>query len=478
MARFFRYKTPEALADEAARFGHALSLSQRYDALFQPVSIATRRCGNRLAIQPMEGCDGTPDGRPDELTFRRYARFGAGGAKLVWGEATAISDEGRANPRQLWICDNTASAIEDLLSRCRRAHREVCGNTDDFVLGLQLTHSGRHGYRRTILASHDPLRDPLTVDKATGRRVDSSFPLASDDELAGIADEYVTAARLAAKIGVDFIDLKQCHGYLLSELLAARNRPGSFGGSLENRTRLVREVVSRIREELPALIVATRFNAYDGIPYQRGTGAGEPVPHQLPLETAFGTDPGDHRKEDLREPVQLARWLRDAGVSLLNVTAGNPYANPHLVRPADYPPIDGYDAPEHPLLGVLRHFRLARAIQAALPDVPVVGSGYSWLQEFAMDAAAANVADGSVAIVGLGRATLAQPDFARTLQEHGSLDHHRTCRTFSYCTNLMRSKHHPTGQYPTGCPPFDKEVYGPIWKEAQQPISRGETKCD
>jgi 2,4-dienoyl-CoA reductase-like NADH-dependent reductase (Old Yellow Enzyme family) len=230
----------------------------------------------------------------------------------------------------------------------------------------------------------------------------------------------------------------------------------------------VRQIIARIRDELPSLIVATRFNAYDGIPYCRAEGeaAGEPVLHCLPLETAFGTDPQDHRIEDLREPVQLALWLRDAGVSLLNITAGNPYCNPHVVRPADHPPVDGYEAPEHPLLGVLRHFRLARSIQAAVPDVPVVGSGYSWLQEFAMQAAAANVADGSVAIVGMGRATLAQPDFARNLQQHGRLDHQRTCRTFSYCTNLMRSREHPLGQYPTGCPPFDKEVYGPLWKEA------------
>jgi NADPH2 dehydrogenase len=259
---------------------------------------------------------------------------------------------------------------------------------------------------------------------------------------------------------------------LLSELLAARNRPGRFGGSLENRTRLVRQIIARIRDELPSLIVATRFNAYDGIPYRRvaGGSGGEPVPHGLPLQNAFGTDPQNHRIEDLREPAQLALWLREVGVSLLNVTAGNPYVNPHVVRPADYPPIDGYEPPEHPLLGVLRHFRLARAIQAAVPDVPVIGSGYSWLQEFAMRAAAANVAEGSAAMAGMGRATLAQPDFARNLKENDGLDPRRTCRTFSYCTNLMRSRDHAAGQYPTGCPPFDKEVYGPLWKEVQQKL--------
>jgi 2,4-dienoyl-CoA reductase-like NADH-dependent reductase (Old Yellow Enzyme family) len=477
MARFFRYKTAEALAADAARLGHVLSLSERYEVLFQPVSIGGKRCGNRLAVQPMEGCDGTRDGRPDELTFRRYVRFGGGGAKLIWGEATAVSDEGRANPRQLWLCDHTASAIEDMLARCRQSHRDAFGTDDDLIVGLQLTHSGRYGYRRTFLVSHDPLRDPLTLDKASGRPVDASLPLLSDDELSRIADEYVAAARLAAKVGFDFIDIKQCHGYLLSELLAARNRSGKFGGSLENRTRLVRQIIARIRDELPSLIVATRFNAYDGIPYRRteSEAAGEPVSHRLPLETAFGTDPQDHRFEDLREPVQLALWLRDAGVSLLNITAGNPYCNPHVVRPADHPPVDGYEAPEHPLLGVLRHFRLARSIQAAVPELPVVGSGYSWLQEFAMQAAAANVADGSVAIVGMGRATLAQPDFARNLKEGGRLDPRRTCRTFSYCTNLMRSRDHPTGQYPTGCPPFDKEVYGPLWKEVERKLRLGES---
>ena len=178
------------------------------------------------------------------------------------------------------------------------------------------------------------------------------------------------AARLAAKIGVDFIDLKQCHRYLLSELLAAKNRPGPYGGSLENRTRLIRQVIGRIRDESPGLLLATRFNAYDGIPYRAAQpGAiGEPCPHHVPLVTAFGTDANDHLREDLAEPIQLVRWLCDWGVRLINVTAGNPYSNPHVVRPADSPPVDGYDAPEHPLLGVLRHFRLARAIQAAVPE--------------------------------------------------------------------------------------------------------------
>src|SRR5262249_49423350 len=168
--------------------------------------------------------------------------------------------------------------------------------------------------------------------------------------------------------------------------------------------------------------------------------------------------------------VALA-WIgevRRLGVALVNISMGNPYANPHVIRPFECPPPDGYETPEHPLLGVDRHFRLAGEVQAAFPDLPVVGSGYSYLQEFLFHAGAANVQDGRVTIVGVGRAALPQPDFARQLLQNGWLDRKRTCRTFSYCTALMRAKHNELGQYPTGCPPFDREVYGPIWDEAKE----------
>lgn len=480
MARFFKFKTPDDVVAEARRLGGSVEVSDDFSVLFEPVRIGSREAGNRLAIQPMEGCDGTADGRPDELTYRRYDRFGAGGAKIIWGEATAVLEEGRMNPRQLWINDQTVSSIETMLKRCRDAHRDSMGDDGDLVVGLQLTHSGRYSYQRPLLATHDAIQDPLTVDKSTGRTVDGSYPLLSDDYLKELEDHYLAAARLAHQAGFDFVDIKQCHRYLLSELLAAKNRPGEYGGSLENRTRLVRNIVTRIREELPDLIIATRMNAYDGIPYQ-GEGdefVGAPCPHELPLVSSFGVNPRNHLEEDLEEPLQLVRWLRDWGVSLINISCGNPYANPHVVRPAEFPPIDGYHAPEHPLIGVMRHFRITQQIQQAVPDVPVIGSAYTWLQDFAMHAAAGNVKAGHVSIVGMGRATLSHPDFAKTLQETGSLDRKLTCRTFSYCTNLMRTKDHPLGQYATGCPPFDKEVYGALWKEAEPKLKAAKKQSD
>jgi NADPH2 dehydrogenase len=493
MARFFKYKSTDDLRDDALRLGGVLPLSDDMSVLFQPAMVGNLSLGNRLCIQPMEGCDGTPDGAPDELTYRRYRRFGAGGAKLIWGEATAIDEAARMNPRQLWLHDGTASALEQMLDGCRQAHREAFGSDSGLAIGLQLTHSGRFSYRRPQLAAHDPVLDPLTLDKSTGKFLDPSYPLLTDDDLRRIEDQYVAAARLAARIGCDFVDIKQCHRYLLSELLAARNRPGDYGGSLENRTRLVRGIIARIRAELPGLCVVTRMNVYDGIPYVRrdrlskllhdapstgqttvesqsaeSAGTGTPAPHRLPLTTSFGVDPADHLKLDLREPVQVARWLRDWGVAAINVTMGNPYANPHVVRPAEFPPVDGYDSPEHPLIGVLRHFEATAALQEALPGFPIIGSGYSWLQDFAMHAGAGNVLNNRCTFVGVGRASLSHPDFARHLSEHGTLNRKLICRTFSYCTNLMRAKDHPLGQYPTGCPPFDKEIYGPLWKEIEQ----------
>ncbi len=468
MSRYFKFRTRAELEAESQRLGLALRFTDELTPLFRPVTIGPLRVGNALCIQPMEGCDGTLDGRPDELTFRRYRRFGAGAAKLIWGEATAVIEEGRANTRQLLLTEETLPDFERMLRDCRTAHREA-GLGDDLVVGLQLTHSGRYSYRRPLLAFHDPVLDPRTVaDRATGRTVDASYSLLDDNYLRQLPDYYVAAAKRAYRAGFQFVDIKQCHRYLLSELLAARTRPGPYGGSLENRTRLAREVFARIRDEVPGLVLASRLNVYDGIPYQMGKdNVGEPCPWVPPLESAWGTAGDDPERVDLAEPLAWIGEMMRLGVALVNVSMGNPYSNPHVVRPFEYPPPDGYETPEHPLIGVRRHFQCAYAVQRAFPQLPVVGSGYSYLQEYLFHAGAANVQDGAVTFVGVGRAALPQPDFARQLLEHGRLDRKRVCRTFSYCTALMRAKGNALGQYATGCPPFDKEIYGLIWDEVK-----------
>ncbi|MBI2805321.1 MAG: NADH:flavin oxidoreductase [Planctomycetes bacterium] len=463
MAHYFKFRTVSDIAAASAGLGLELRFADDLSPLFQAVQFGPFRVGNAFCVQPMEGCDGTLDGAPGDLALRRYERFGAGGAKLIWGEAAAVTEEGRANPRQLLINQATAPGLEKMLRVCRQAHRDAIGDDADLLIGLQLTHSGRYSHRKPLIAVHDPILAPRMA-------IDLTAPLVDDDYLKRLVDHYVRAAKTAHQIGYQFVDVKQCHRYLLSELLAATTRPGPYGGPLENRTRLAREIIAGIRAEVPGLMIATRMNVYDGIPYRKNTDSnlGEPCPHELPLTCAWGTNPNDPGEPDLTEPIAWIREMANLGVALVNVSMGSPYATPHVIRPFEYPPPDGYETPEHPLIGVARHFRLTAQIQQAFPDLPIVGSGYSYLQEFMIPAGAANVRDGRCTFVGIGRATLAQPDFVRQLAEHGKLDRKRICRTFSYCTALMRSKHNEMGQYATGCPPFDKEVYGPIWEEAKR----------
>jgi NADPH2 dehydrogenase len=462
VAHFFKFHSVAKIRDECSRLGIDLRFSEDLTPLFQSAQVGFHRVGNRFCVQPMEGCDGTLEGAPDELVFRRYQRFGAGGAKLIWGEAAAVADEGRANPRQLWINEKNADGFARLVDVCRAAHRQFCGKDSDFVVGLQLTHSGRYSFRKPLLACHDPLLDARM-------NIDSSYPLLTDDDLKRLVDLYVRAAKIARRAGFQFIDIKQCHRYLLNELLAARTRSGPYGGVLENRTRLAREIIEAICAAVPELMIASRLNVYDGIPFRRQahSATGEPSPFSPPLECGWGTNPLEPYLPDLTEPIVWIGEMMRLGVAMVNVSLGNPYASPHLIRPYEYPPPDGYDPPEHPLIGVARHVELTAAIQMAYPNLPVVGSGYSYLQEFLPHVGAANIRDGRATFVGVGRATLAQPDFVRQIESTGKLDRKRVCRTFSYCTALMRAKHNDLGQFATGCPPFDKEVYGPLWDAAK-----------
>ncbi|MEX0785018.1 MAG: NADH:flavin oxidoreductase [Dehalococcoidia bacterium] len=449
MSKFFTYRSFDDLLSDVEARGVDVRFAENVDALLQPVRIGGRSAGNRLAVHPMEGCDGTLDGRPGELTFRRWERFGAGGAKLLWGEATAVVPEGRANPRQLLLSPDTAPDIGRLLRAARAAHRERFGRDDDLLAGLQLTHSGRWSHPAPVLVRHAGPLDAL-------KQIDPDAPVLSDDDLEQLEERFVDAALLARDIGFDFVDVKQCHTYLLNELLASRSREGRYGGDFDSRTRFARNVIARIRDRAgDALMLASRVNVYDGPPFVEGPdGDGRPaVEGEYPW--GFGTDFGDANELDLDEPLRLIGLLRDLGVALVNITMGSPYFNPHIGRPFERPPIDGYQPPEHPLAGVERHFRATAAVQSAFPDLAVAGTGYSWLRHYAALAGAANVAAGRVTLMGLGRGALAYPDFGADLSERGEMVDRKACIGVSYCTALMRAKNNELGQFAAGCVPRD-----------------------
>ena len=446
MPPFFRYKTLDDLREAARAEAPEVVVAEDVSPLLRPIAIGNRIAGNRLAVHPMEGCDGTLGGEPDDLTFRRWKGFGAGGAKVIWGEATAVAPEARANPRQLLLTRETAPSIGRLLGETRKAHRDRFGRDDDLLVGLQLTHSGRWSFPRPLIATH-----LAAVDAAKGFGPD--HPTLDDTYLDELQERYVEAAAMAEVAGFDFVDIKQCHTYLLNELLASSARPGKYGGGFEGRTRFVREVFAAIRRRAPGLVLATRLNVYDGPPYRGEAGA--PGEAATTGASAWGSSPGDPLAPDLGEPLRLIGLLTEVGLGLVNVTMGSPYYNPHIGRPFERAPVDGYKPPEHPLAGVERHFRLTAAVQEAYPNLAVIGTGYSWLRHFAANAGAANVAAGRASIMGLGRGALAYPDFAADVVERGAMVDRKSCIGVSYCTALMRAKHNELGQFPTGCAPRD-----------------------
>jgi NADPH2 dehydrogenase len=415
--------------------------------LSQPLEIGGLRIGNRFAILPMEGWDAMPEGGPSPLTLRRWRRFGESGAKLIWGgEAVAVRPDGRANPHQLLINGATLAGLARLRESLVRSHAERFGGSDDLLVGLQLTHAGRFARPQPLIAYRHPFLDPrLGVP-------DAPAPV-SDDALSRLVEDFVAASALAARIGFRFVDLKHCHGYLGHELLSAFERPGRYGGSFENRTRFLREIVAGIRATAPDLAIGVRFSAFDFAPFRQGRdGLGEPETAER-YEHAFGGD-GTGVGLDLAEPCRLLDLLLSLDVRLVCVSAGSPYYNPHIQRPALFPPSDGYEPPEDPLVGVARQIAVTAALKRHRPELAVVGSAYSYLQEWLPHVAQAVVRGGQADFVGLGRGALTYPDMAAEVLAGRALDRKRICRTFSDCTTA------PRRGWVSGCYPLD-----PVYRE-------------
>jgi NADPH2 dehydrogenase len=415
--------------------------------------------GNRIAIQPMEGWDAHPDGNPSENTVRRWQRFGASGAKMIWGsEAVAVSHEGRANPNQLVIAPHTHAGLAKLRATLLASHRETAGSESVPLVGLQLTHSGRY-CRPNIHARPEPkiLYHHPILDRRVGLSEDS--PVLADAQIDAIIEDFHRAARAASDLGFDFVDIKHCHGYLGHEFLSAHTRPGKYGGSFENRTRFLREVVAGIRSSVPGLGIAVRLSAFDTIPFRpdpkssspgkMGPGIPEPHDHLIPYRWGFGVNPLHPTEIDLSETKQFLSLLENLGISLVNLTAGSPYYNPHIQRPAFYPPSDGYQPPEDPLIGVARQMEATRQLKSQFPNLIVMGTGYSYLQDFLPYVAQAAVREGWVDLVGLGRMTLAYPGLLLDASEGRTIQHKLICRTFSDCTTAPRMG------LPSGCYPLD-----------------------
>jgi 2,4-dienoyl-CoA reductase-like NADH-dependent reductase (Old Yellow Enzyme family) len=427
--------------------------------LARPLDVGGITIGNRFAIHPMEGWDGALDGTPSELTFRRWRNFGRSGAKLIWGgEAVAVRHDGRANPNQLLIGEHTRDELARLRDALIDEHRQATGSTAGLFIGLQLTHSGRYSRPNAKdraeprILYHHPL-----LDRRLGLSKD--YALLSDGEIREIIEAFHQAARLARGIGFDFVDIKHCHGYLGHEFLSAHTRAGDYGGSFENRTRFLREIVEGVRAVAPGLEMGVRLSAFDIAPFhpdpartepgRPGPGVPEHDERNLPYRWGFGVNEANPVEPDLTETVRFLSLLRELGIRLVNITAGSPYYNPHIQRPALFPPSDGYLPPEDPLVGVARQMEMTRRLKQQFSDLLIVGTAYTYLQDFLPNVAQAAVREGWADSVGLGRMVLAYPELPLDVLEGRQLVRRRVCRTFSDCTTA------PRNGLPSGCYPLD-----------------------
>ncbi|MEJ6950716.1 oxidoreductase [Natronospora cellulosivora (SeqCode)] len=432
MKKKFNYKTLEEMKLVISELGVDCPIDDEIEVLSEEVIIGDKRIPNRLVVHPMEGADGNPDGTPGELNWRRYERYAKGGAGLIWFEAIAVNESGRANNKQLFLNDDTLDSINEMVEMVRKTARETHG--DDFkpYLVIQLTHSGRWGENRDILFHHE------LSDKKAG--ISEDKPVMTDTELEQLEEDFLKAARLSKEAGFDAVDIKACHRYLLSENLAAHTRDGKYGGDYEGRTRLLKNSIKKIAEEVD-IDLASRINVYDAIPYPYG----------------WGTD--EEGNEDHSEPKRLVRELKELGVKLINITAATPYIYPHINRPYDLPNNLGYESPEHPFIGVERLLRLGKVVQEEAEDCIVVGTGFTWLRQFAPYVAAAVVKRGWASMIGFGRQAFAYPDFARDIIEKGELDSRQVCVCCSKCAELKAKKKH------SGCVVRDKDIYLPIYRD-------------
>jgi 2,4-dienoyl-CoA reductase-like NADH-dependent reductase (Old Yellow Enzyme family) len=433
----------DEIRGEAASRGLYLPWSDDLSPLSGAVRLGGKIAPTRFAVLPVEGRDADSNGAPSERTFRRYRRYAAGGSGLIHFEAVAFSSEGRASDHQLMLNRPTAPAIKKLLDETRDEARRVMRHVP--LCYIQLQESGRY--------SHAAGMTPRLVarlpefDERAG--IPADIPLLSDGELENVRDRFVDAAVLAYEIGFDGVDVKACHRYLTSDLLAARARGGRWGGIYENRVRMVLEMLDGVRSRIPDpnFQLISRLNLYDAIEWPHGWGVKEKSGAPAP---------------DLTEPLRLLEQMKERGVVYVSTTCGTPYGRAWVNRPFDRATVGAPEAPEHPLEGVCRGIELTAAAQRAVPDIAMSGFGYSWLRECIPNVASGVIREGGATFVGLGREMLAYPDMPRDILSGGGIDRSKLCLTCSYCSEVMA---HGGA---VGCFIRDREAYGELFRNYRE----------
>lgn len=432
----FTYKSLDEIRKKAEELGVYLPFAKDTHVLKEPLSFRNTILNNRMGIAPMEGADALPDGSPSELTLRRYVREAVGASAIIWFEAIAIVPEGRSSAHQLMLTRENLDAYKAFTETIKEAGRKANGFAPCLV--MQANHSGRYanpeGKPAPLIAYRHPEYEKL-------READDSC-IVSDEYLKSLEEKFGEASLLAKEAGFDAVDIKSCHGYLLAELSSAYNRPGEYGGSFENRTRLLRNGIqaAKVYEDEHFLVTA-RIGIYDGFAYPYG----------------FGVKEGEGITPNLEEPIRLVRTLRDAyDVGMVNLTMGNPYVSTHVTRPFDH---GKYIPDEHPLYGMARMIHGIGQVKKAVPDMVITASGPSYLRQYSDLFAAGAVEEGLCDGMLFGRLSFANPEFPKQILETGRMDQKKTCVTCGKCGDLIRA-----GK-PTGCVIRDTDLYLKYYRE-------------
>lgn len=396
----FNYNSAEEFQSDIRRITNKVPYTDDISILRYPLEIEGNIIKNRLLAQPIEGGDALDSGAPSERTYERYEALANGGSGVIWMESISVNEQGKSTPRQLWIREETVDAFAELVKRTHERGKP-------FIVA-QLTHSGRNsnynGEHLAICAYENPYL------------AKENFRIVTDDELDQLKEDYIHAAELAEQAGFDAVDIRTCHGYLLNELLSAYSRPGKYGGSYENRTRLLKDIVKGVKERTK-LILAVRLNIWDGLPYPYGWGADRLV----------------QNGHDFTEPLRLVIELERMGVKILNISAGIGAVTPHMIRPYDF----GKVPDEHPLESVSRLLNGARAVKEIAPEILVVGSGFTWMRQYSMNVAAGCIQNNWFDFAGYGRQWIADAEYANEILKGKAFS--RTCTTCGACMAFLKN---------------------------------------
>lgn len=440
---FAAMKTVEDFASTMTKDGMPFPVSEDMSILAEPVKLGEKIIPNRICIQPLEGFDGTPAGEPSDLVFRRYDRYARGGAGLLWYESITIADDGRCNPLQMIIKPSTVKSIKELVKKSNEAAIEEYGRKPYNV--LQLTHSGRRAVNEKWISTplavtpNPYMDDHNSIDGQSGK-----ITIATDEKIEMIIEQFIEGAVLAQEAGFDSVDVKVCHEYILRELLSAFTRPGKFGGSFENRTRAVFEIIDGIRKRCgDDMDICVRLNAYDCVPYPYGWGMVKEDGVMAP---------------DLTEPIKLCKMLVEKNVKLIDLSTMMPRYQPYgagLMAEHDD------NAEINPYLGTYDLLKATKEIKEAVPDGVFVCTGLTWLEQFGGNVGAGGVKEGWWDIAGFGRQGFAYPNFARDIVEKNKMERNKCCVLCDKCYDLIQK-----GHVQTGCVARDHEVYTPLYRKA------------